>query len=113
MPPTPTRGQSGNCSVPRGRSVFSRYSANDKPQKIVGNMTELIKNIIRAWKYKRAVKKADALRHITHRKYMVLVIGGKFEVLSKQEVRKFVAHGVFRKGITTGDIERKALYITM
>ena len=76
-------------------------------------MKKLIKDIIFAWKFKRAVRKADALRHITHRKHMVLVIGGKFEVLSKQEVRKFVAHGVFRKGITTGDIERKAIYITM
>ena len=76
-------------------------------------MKKIIKDIIFAWKFKRVVKKADYLRHITHRKHMVLVIGGKFEVLSKQEVRKFVAHGVFRKGITTGDIERKALYITM
>lgn len=76
-------------------------------------MRKIIQDIIRAWKYKRAIRKADTLRHITHRKHMLLVIGGKFEVLSKQEVRKFVAGGVFRKGTTTQDLERKALYITM
>ena len=44
---------------------------------------------------------------------MVLVINKKLEVLSKQEVKKFVAGGIFRKGTTVGDIESKALYITM
>ena len=76
-------------------------------------MRKLIKNIIFAWKYKRAVKKADYLRHVTHRKHMVIVIKGRLEVLSKQEIRKFISHGIFRKGITTADIERKALYITL
>ena len=44
---------------------------------------------------------------------MVLVINGKLEVLSKQEIRKFVANGIFRKGITTQYIEKKALYVTL
>ena len=76
-------------------------------------MIRLIKDIIFGFRFKRAVRKADRFHHITHRKYMVLVINKKLEVLSKQEVRKFVAGGIFRKGTTVGDIESKALYITM
>lgn len=80
---------------------------------MVNNMIRLIKDIIFGFRFKRAVRKADRFHHITHRKYMVLVINKKLEVLSKQEVRKFVAGGIFQKGITVGDIESKALYITM
>ncbi len=76
-------------------------------------MFRLIRDIIFAFRFKRAVRKADRFHHITHRKYMVLVINKKLEVLSKQEVRKFVAGGIFQKGTTVEDIESKALYITM
>ncbi len=76
-------------------------------------MTRLIKDIIFGFRFRRAVKKADRLHHITHRKYMVLVINKKLEVLSKKEIRQFVANGIFRKGINVQDIERKALYITL
>ena len=76
-------------------------------------MYRLIKDIIFGLRFKRAVKRAADLHNITHRKYLVLVINKKLEVISKQEVRKFLANGIFRKGTTVGDIERKALYITL
>ncbi|MBR4926410.1 MAG: hypothetical protein IKZ61_11805 [Prevotella sp.] len=76
-------------------------------------MFKLIKNIIFGFRFKRAVKKADSLHHITHRKYMVLVINKKLEVLSKKEVKEFVRGGIFRKGTTVSDIEKRALYITL
>lgn len=77
------------------------------------DMFRLIQHLIFAFRFKRAVKKADRLHHITHRKYMVLVINKRLEVLSKQELKKFIAGGVFRKGTTIADIEAKALYITL
>lgn len=77
------------------------------------DMFRLIQDIIFAFRFKRAVKKADRFHHITHRKYMVLVINKRLEVLSKQELKKFIARGVFRKGTTTRDLEAKALYITL
>ena len=76
-------------------------------------MFRLIKDIIFAFRFKRAVRKADRFHHITHRKYMVIVVNGKLEVFSKQEIRKFISNRIFRKGTTVGDIEGKALYITM
>ena len=54
---------------------------------MVNNMIRLIKDIIFGFRFKRAVRKADRFHHITHRKYMVLVINKKLEVLSKQEVK--------------------------
>ena len=77
------------------------------------NMLQLIKDLIFAFRFKRAVKKADRFHHITHRKYMVLVINKRLEVLSKQEIRKFLSNGIFRKGTTLSDIEQKALYTTL
>ena len=74
---------------------------------------KFIKKLLFALRFKRAVRKADRFHHITHRKYMVLVIHGKLEVISKQDIRKFVANGIFRKGITVNDIENKALYVTL
>ena len=77
------------------------------------NMLQLIKDLIFAFRFKQAVKKADRFHHITHRKYMVLVINKRLEVLSKQEIRKFLANGIFQKGTTLSDIEQKALYTTL
>lgn len=76
-------------------------------------MLQLIKDIIFAFRFKRAAMKADRFHHITHRKYMVLVINKRLEVLSKREIKKFVAKGIFRKGTTVSDIENKALYTTL
>ena len=76
-------------------------------------MKKIIKELIFGFRFKRAVKKAYRFHHITHRKYMVLVINKRLEVLSKQELRKFVANGIFRKGTTVQDIEQKALYVTL
>ena len=76
-------------------------------------MKKIIKELIFGFRFKRAVKKADRFHHITHRKYMVLVINHQLEVLSKQELKKFVANGIFRKGTTVQDIEQKALYVTL
>jgi hypothetical protein len=76
-------------------------------------MFQLIKDLIFGFRFKRAVKKADRFHHITHRKYMVLVINRKLEVISKQDLKKFIAGGIFRKGTTVQDIEKMALYITL
>ena len=37
----------------------------------------------------------------------------KLEVLSKKEIKKFLAHGIFRRGTTIEDIEKNALYTTL
>lgn len=44
---------------------------------------------------------------------MVILINRKLKVVSKQDLRKAIQKGAFRKGVTIHDIETKALYITL
>lgn len=74
-------------------------------------MIRLIKDIIFAWKYKRAVRKADKLSRLFGMKYLVISLNGGLKVVPKQTVRELVARHRFRKGVTVADIEKRALYI--
>lgn len=75
-------------------------------------MKTLFRKLIFAGRFRKAVRTADKWHHITHRKYLVVVVNGKLEVISKQELKNFIHIGVFRKGTTIQDIEQRALYIT-
>lgn len=74
-------------------------------------MVQLIKRIIFAWRYKRAVKKANKLSRLFGMKYFVISLNGGLKVVPKQTVRELVARHRFRKGVTVADIEKRALYI--
>lgn len=76
-------------------------------------MIKFFRQLFFGLRFRRAVRKADRFHHITHRKYMVLVINRRLEVISKQDIRKFVANGIFRRGTSVADIEQKALYVTL
>ncbi len=76
-------------------------------------MIKFFRQLIFSLRFRRAVRKADYLHKISHRKYMVLVINRRLEVISKQDIRKFVANGIFRRGTSVADIEQKALYVTL
>lgn len=75
-------------------------------------MKRLIKDIIFAWRYKRAVRKADHLAGTFGIKYFVIFMGGKLKVVPKQNIRSLVRAHRFRKGVKVSDIEKRALYIT-
>lgn len=75
-------------------------------------MKKLIKDIIFAWRYKRAVRKANHLAATFGIKYFVIIMGGKFKVVPKQNIRNLVRAHRFRKGVKVSDIEKRALYIT-
>lgn len=75
-------------------------------------MKRLIKDIIFAWRYKRAVRKADRLAGTFGIKYFVIFMGGKLKVVPKQNIRNLVRAHRFRKGVKVSDIEKRALYIT-
>lgn len=76
-------------------------------------MIKLIKDIIFAWKYKRAVREAKKLSALFGMKYYVLNMGGKLKVVPKQNIRRLVRSHRFRKGVKVADIERHALYVTV
>ena len=64
-------------------------------------MIQLIKRMIFAWRYKRAVARACKYAKLYGRKYYVLYMGGKL-----------IHRHRFRKGTTIRDIEKMALFIT-
>lgn len=75
-------------------------------------MIELIKRIIFAWKYKRAVRKAKQLAELTGLRYWVIYLNGGLKVVPKKAIKEWVKNRRFRKGVTVDDIEKRALFIT-
>lgn len=75
-------------------------------------MTQLIKRLIFAWRFKRAVRKADRLHRLMRLKFFVIVLNGKLQVIAKQDARRLLRQRYFRKGTRIEDIEKRALYIT-
>lgn len=76
-------------------------------------MVNFIRRIIFKYRFRKAVKDADYNQHLTHRKHMVIVVAGKLQVISKQDVRKLIKQKIFRPGTTIQDIEQRALYVTL
>lgn len=71
-------------------------------------MIQLIKRMIFAWRYKRAVARACKYAKLYGRKYYVLYMGGKLKV----DICELIHRHRFRKGTTIRDIEKMALFIT-
>lgn len=76
-------------------------------------MKQFIIRLIFAYKYKRAVKKANKLAKETKRRYYVLQLKGQMCVLTKHTIKHWVATRRFRKGVKMQDIERMVLYSTL
>ncbi len=75
-------------------------------------MLELIKRLLFAWRYKRAVKRAVKFQKLTGHKQFVVVVNGNLVVVAKQDIKKMVATRKFKKGVKVVDIEKRALFIT-
>lgn len=71
-----------------------------------------IRRIIWQWRKYVAIKAAIRAHEADGRKYLVIVLEGKPTVVSKGELRKLKARGVFKKGVTVQDFEKKALFVT-
>lgn len=75
-------------------------------------MFRLIKDVIFAWRYKRAVKKAVKLAGLYGMKFYVVYFNGGLKVVPKQAIKELVERRRFRKGVTVQDIEKRALFVT-
>lgn len=74
-------------------------------------MKELLQRIIFAWRYKRAVRKAQKLANLFGLKYYVILLNGHLKVVPKQTIKQLIRGHRFRKGVRVQDIERRALFI--
>ncbi len=60
----------------------------------------------------KAIKKANKYFQATGNRFLVVWYDGKPLVKSKQELRKLIKQGYFKKGLTIQKIEKTALYST-
>jgi hypothetical protein len=73
----------------------------------------ILKKIIFAYKFRKAVKKADTCHDLTGLRYFVIMLNGRLHVVPKKTVRNLVNRRRFKKGISVQDIQKRALYITL
>ena len=75
-------------------------------------MFSLIKRLIFAFNYKRAVRKAIRLHNATGIKYFVIYLNGAVKVVPKKTIKQLIANDRFKKGVRIDDIEKHALFVT-
>lgn len=61
---------------------------------------------------RQAVKAAINAHEADGRKYFVIVLEGKPTCVAKSTLRKMIARGACKKGVTLKDFEKKALFIS-
>lgn len=75
-------------------------------------ITQFFKKQVFLYKRKKAIAKAQELQALDGKRYLVLNIGGRPTVVSKQRLKQLIAQGQFAKGVTIDTLENKALFIT-
>lgn len=73
-------------------------------------MVKFIKKVIFSYRLGREIKKADRRKAATGKKQFVINVCGKPMCVSKEHIRKLVAQGYYKEGVTVADIAAKALY---
>jgi pantothenate kinase len=75
-------------------------------------MFKFFKQCIFAFRYKRAVRRANSMACLTGLRYFVILINGNIRVVPKKTIKELIHRRRFRSGTTIADIERCALFIT-
>lgn len=75
-------------------------------------MIRLIKDLVFAWRYKRAVKEAVRNSELTGLRYYVISMNGALKVVPKKTIKELIHRRRFRKGVKVQDIEKRALFVT-
>ena len=73
-------------------------------------MVKFIKKVIFSYRLGREIKKADRRKAATGKKQFVINVCGKPMCVSKEHIRRLVAQGYYKEGVTVADIAAKALY---
>lgn len=75
-------------------------------------LKKVFDNILYRWRLRQAIKVAVRAHEADGRKYLVINLDGKPTVVSKGELRKWKARGVFKKGVKVQDFEKMALFVS-
>ena len=73
-------------------------------------MVKFIKKVIFSYRLGREIKKADRRKAATGKKQFVINVCGKPMCVSKEHIRRLVAQGYYKEGVTVAGIAAKALY---
>ena len=73
-------------------------------------MVKFIKKVIFSYRLGREIKKAERRKAATGKKQFVINVCGKPMCVSKEHIRRLVAQGYYKEGVTVADIAAKALY---
>lgn len=73
-------------------------------------MVKFIKKVIFSYRLGREIKKEDRRKAATGKKQFVINVCGKPMCVSKEHIRRLVAQGYYKEGVTVADIAAKALY---
>jgi hypothetical protein len=90
---------------------------------IIGNAIiaffKSISNLFKRVKVKRynrkvgkLIKRAEELRKLTGYRYLIIRFRGRIRMVSKKQLKKWIANGTFKRGTKIKDIENKAIYST-
>lgn len=60
----------------------------------------------------KLIKRAEELRRLTGYRYLVIRWRGRIRLVSKKQLKQWIANRTFRKGTRIQDIEKKAIYTT-
>jgi len=71
-----------------------------------------LREIINAFRVKRAIKKAERLYKLTRFKYIVINWQGKPKVFRRKELKYLVQNKVFQKHISLQTLENTCIYKT-
>lgn len=75
-------------------------------------MIVIFKAIRFKMKLRQAVKAAINAHEADGRKYLVIILKGEPTCVAKSTLRKMIAQGACKKGVTLKDFEQKALFIS-
>lgn len=78
----------------------------------MASIFSFFKRALSAWRFRRAVRRANSLAGMFNCRYIVIVYAGRLKVIPRRSVPDMIRSGVFRRGTTPEMIYRRALYST-
>jgi hypothetical protein len=79
---------------------------------MIGKLRQAIRDYIFAFRFKRAVEKADKRALLTHVRHYIIVLGGQLRVVTMADIDNMIKMGIMARWVTRYDIRQRALYAT-
>lgn len=81
--------------------------------RLIKNIQSYFRALLFDFRFSHCRREADHRRATSGLKHLVIVVDRRPVVVSKPQLKQFVRDGMFRKDVTTANIEAKAIYRTI